>query len=217
MVLTVLLMWCVCVRPQVSALDQELIEVDPDTKEMLKLLVSTCWVVLLLFFGLWWSIPSTSQQGVDTAQDTRPVQGGHPLEKGVNVFPVSSFEKKALLPYHLCYFRGLCSSDPVSKVIMAPPVARSLIVQEEETCGPFPVSAGCSVLVRPWCSHTVFFFLKSVKAKNINVCSCWSLVPGPHTCPFTVSRRTLAVCPTCRSPSPPSAWTSSSPEESRRL
>lgn len=45
-VLTVLLMWfvcvCVCVRPQVSALDQELIEVDPDTKEMLKLLVSIC-------------------------------------------------------------------------------------------------------------------------------------------------------------------------------
>lgn len=32
----------VCVRPQVSALDQELIEVDPDTKEMLKLLVSIC-------------------------------------------------------------------------------------------------------------------------------------------------------------------------------
>lgn len=35
---------CVCVRVrvpvQVSALDQELIEVDPDTKEMLKLLVS---------------------------------------------------------------------------------------------------------------------------------------------------------------------------------
>lgn len=46
--------------------------------------------------------------------------------------------------------------DPVSKVIMVPPVARSLIVQEEETCGPFPVSAGCSVLVRPWCSQTVF-------------------------------------------------------------
>lgn len=31
---------CVCVPVQVSALDQELIEVDPDTKEMLKLLVS---------------------------------------------------------------------------------------------------------------------------------------------------------------------------------
>lgn len=44
--------------------------------------------------------------------------------------------------------------DPVSKVIMVSPVARSLIVQEEETCGPFPVSAGCSVLVRPWCPQT---------------------------------------------------------------
>lgn len=30
----------VCLSVQVSALDQELIEVDPDTKEMLKLLVS---------------------------------------------------------------------------------------------------------------------------------------------------------------------------------
>lgn len=34
----IFLIVCVCV--QVSALDQELIEVDPDTKEMLKLLVS---------------------------------------------------------------------------------------------------------------------------------------------------------------------------------
>lgn len=64
--------------------------------------------------------------------------------------------EKASLRYDLCYFRGCWLSDPVSKVIMAPPVARSLIVQEEETCGPFPVSAGCSVLVRPWCSHTLF-------------------------------------------------------------
>jgi len=38
---------CVCVCVQVSALDQELIEVDPDTKEMLKLLVSL-FIVLVL-------------------------------------------------------------------------------------------------------------------------------------------------------------------------
>lgn len=36
---------------QVSALDQELIEVDPDTKEMLKLLVSCCSRGLLSFSG----------------------------------------------------------------------------------------------------------------------------------------------------------------------
>lgn len=38
---------------QVSALDQELIEVDPDTKEMLKLLVSSgsIWLLSLLFWS----------------------------------------------------------------------------------------------------------------------------------------------------------------------
>lgn len=39
---------------QVSALDQELIEVDPDTKEMLKLLVSLGSIVQAVYWKVVW-------------------------------------------------------------------------------------------------------------------------------------------------------------------
>lgn len=43
---------CICLPVQVSALDQELIEVDPDTKEMLKLLVSLSLSTVLTYFNV---------------------------------------------------------------------------------------------------------------------------------------------------------------------
>lgn len=42
---------------QVSALDQELIEVDPDTKEMLKLLVSLGCIIQAVYWKVRWSAP----------------------------------------------------------------------------------------------------------------------------------------------------------------
>lgn len=83
------------------------------------------------------------------------------------------------------------------------------------TCEPFPVFAGISVPVEPWRSQTDFSFLLTWSVFRLS-----SRFNSSSLSPLSLSLcvlRTSAVCPTCRSHSPPSAWTSSSPEESRRL
>lgn len=85
-------------------------------------------------------------------------------------------------------------------------VVRSLIVQEEET----------ESFSRVW--RTLSSFGTLTLSDSSPILDWFSVLQSPWLTPsVSLSSRTLAVCPTCRWPSPPSVWTSSNPEESECL